>query len=383
MKNTLLLLLFLCPQAYGQALQNINYNYLYDPEAPFSFSTQTAAAHSDSILVAFKLSIDDTLQTPVGRYLLSWELRESRSEKEGQVFSPASQFVVKRGAISGSFVIQKSSAVLCAKVIDQQAKTAWYFVVDSDGHSLVSGLLASDHQFVVQKYLRTNTSITLPEPAQQLVSYYADNFPAASPAFAETQALVNSAIKPDSVFQLSHTFTPVSTGLYLLQADTTLAKGIAFRAEVDYPKFTSIENLADPLTYITTKNELDRLKMAKGDKKAFDKIVIGITGTTERAKIFMRNYFRRVELANRHFTSYKEGWKTDRGMVYIIYGKPGFVYKFSDREVWEYEAEDGKTSFTFVKSSTLFDPNNFVLVRKKSYRDKWLAAIDLIRNARF
>ncbi len=383
MKNILLLLLFVGSQSYGQALQNINYNYLYDPDAPFSFTTKTSGTIGDSILVGYELFIHDTLQTAPNRYSLSWELRESRSEKEGIAFFPATQPAIKRGVVSGSFSIQKSSAVLCAKVIDQQAKAAWYFIVDSDDHSLVSGLLATDDEFITQKYIRTTTSLTLTAQGQQLVFYYANNFPAASPAFAETQALVNSSLKPDSVFQIQHSFVPVSKGLYLLQSDTSVAKGIAFRAEEDYPKFRSIENLADPLTYITTKNELDRLKIAKGDKKAFDKIIIGIAGNAERAKIFMRYYFRRVELANRLFTSYKEGWKTDRGMMYIIYGKPDFAYKFSDREVWEYETADGKAIFTFVKSSTLFDPNNFVLVRKKSYRDGWLAAIDLIRNARF
>ena len=97
----------------------------------------------------------------------------------------------------------------------------------------------------------------------------------------------------------------------------------------------------------------------------------------------MRSYFRRVELANRYFTSYKEGWKTDRGMIYIIFGKPDTVFRFNDREVWDYKNDRLEISFTFSRSSSLFDPDNFVLIREKKYENAWYEMIDLWRNARF
>jgi hypothetical protein len=113
-------------------------------------------------------------------------------------------------------------------------------------------------------------------------------------------------------------------------------------------------------------------------------VILGVTGDTERAKHFMRTYFRRVELANQYFTSYKEGWKTDRGMIYIIFGLPNQILRFNEREVWEYkDAMFKKIEFTFVKSSTLFDPDNFVLIRDKKFQETWYDVIDLWRNARF
>jgi hypothetical protein len=36
----------------------------------------------------------------------------------------------------------------------------------------------------------------------------------------------------------------------------------------------------------------------------------------------MEEYYRRVAFANRSFTTFRDGWKTDRGMVYIILGPP-------------------------------------------------------------
>jgi hypothetical protein len=110
---------------------------------------------------------------------------------------------------------------------------------------------------------------------------------------------------------------------------------------------------------------------------------LSITGTPERARIFMRNYFRRVEQANVLFSSYKEGWKTDRGIIYIIFGPPEEVFLVGNREVWEYNNVYYKGRFTFVKSPTIFDPENFVLIRDKNYSDNWYSMIDLWRKARF
>jgi GWxTD domain-containing protein len=172
-------------------------------------------------------------------------------------------------------------------------------------------------------------------------------------------------------------------GLYLVQKDTSSKEGFAFRVEQDYPRLTRIESLADPLIYICTKQEFARVKEAKGDKKAFDRAILGITGNASRAKDFIRNYYKRVEWANTYFTSYKEGWKTDRGMIYILYGLPDELFKFNDREVWTFNNNGVKTTFNFVKSQTLFDPENYVLIREKKFQEVWYDKVDLWRNARF
>lgn len=42
---------------------------------------------------------------------------------------------------------------------------------------------------------------------------------------------------------------------------------------------------------------------------------------------FKEIYYERMAFANEHFTSGIQGWKTDRGMVYILYGKPDKIEK--------------------------------------------------------
>jgi GWxTD domain-containing protein len=218
-----------------------------------------------------------------------------------------------------------------------------------------------------------------------LISFYKDVFPAASPVFAVTQGAVSPTMKVDSSFRVSASspITFYQKGLYLTKHDNNAAHGFTFRVEDDYPKLGRLETLLGPLIYITTKDENEKLLQAGGDKKKFDPVILGITGNSERAKTFMRSYFKRVEFANKQFTSYKEGWKTDRGMVYIIYGAPDVVYISEGREVWEYRGERLSQRFQFIKSETIFDPNNFVLIRNKAFQRLWLEKVDLWRKARF
>ncbi len=136
-----------------------------------------------------------------------------------------------------------------------------------------------------------------------------------------------------------------------------------------------------PLILITAPDEFNELSNVKGEKAKFDKVILNITGDKERAKIFMKNFFHNIELANIYFSSYKEGWKTDRGMMYLIFGLPDEVSKNSGNEIWNYK--NLNTKFTFVKSGSVYDPENYVLLRDKKFSDIWLSVVDLWRKGRF
>jgi GWxTD domain-containing protein len=66
----------------------------------------------------------------------------------------------------------------------------------------------------------------------------------------------------------------------------------------------------------------------------------------------MEEYYARVEYANRHFKHYIDGWRTDMGMVYIMFGPPNnvdrhpFEIDSKPYEVWSYY--DLNYSFVFV-----------------------------------
>ncbi|HEY8938134.1 MAG TPA: GWxTD domain-containing protein [Cyclobacteriaceae bacterium] len=370
----------------AQNLRDINYSYLYNGSTGFSFDL-APIRQTDGWTVFFRLQLSDTTYS-INAYTIQWDKREQLTDKEGSTIS-SDQITLASAKLSQTgnlkFGLSTNQQIIVAKVINNTTKRAWiFYTVLFPDHSVNSYLQSADGDFIFEPYINVNKSVALhgfKEDESVIVSYYNDAFPAAAPAFSEGLARVNAAIKPDSIFTLTNAqLTSFSKkGLYLVQKDTTTVEGFAFRVEDGYPKFKHIQDLVGPFVYVCAKDEYDKLRMAGNDKKQFDKNVLAITRDTDRAREFMKTYFNRAEVANHLFTSYKEGWKTDRGMTYLIYGPPPTVYKFADREVWSY----GRTDFSFAKSSTLFDPDNYVLIRNKKYATEWYEKVDLIRNSRF
>ena len=56
----------------------------------------------------------------------------------------------------------------------------------------------------------------------------------------------------------------------------------------------------------------------------------------------MNEYYKRVAYSNIHFDSFIDGWETDRGMIYIIFGPPDEIEKYMIQqrpepyEIWQY-----------------------------------------------
>jgi GWxTD domain-containing protein len=372
--------------AKAQVLRTINYNYIYRPAEEFTFSWKVLPRNNQVEIMYLLERNSETVQ--LADYDVLWEARKDLSEKEGKPVNGIQPAETTAGSKSGKVVLDASVAgqIIVARVTNATRKRVWLYFQTIP--SIAQPYLMQNNRFLLKNYARIDESLSIHgfETGKPLiVSYYSQNFPSAAPPFSTAQARVAPVMKPDSIYGVTETNTVSynKTGLYLIQQDTTSATGLAFRIEDDYPKLGRIESLAGPLIYICTKQEYDKLKAAGNDKAAFDKVILTITGNTDRARTFMRSYFRNVELANRYFSSYKEGWKTDRGMIYIIYGLPDAVYILGDREVWEYKNNAFSGQFTFVKSASVFDPENFVLVRDKSYQDTWYQMIDLWRKARF
>ncbi|SHG90246.1 GWxTD domain-containing protein [Chryseolinea serpens] len=388
MRYLFIVLLLLTLSAGAQTLRDINYSFLYNPAEPFTFDvkvTRNAAGWT----AFYSLTLRDTTLR-ADQFLVQWDTRSSLGDKEGTpINGEAITKTLDKFTAEGELKVPLSSAplILTAKVLNNNLKHAWIYWRILEPNYPTNGFLTTSAKPVTTSYVKVNTPVTLHgDEGARIVSYYGDDFPAAVPAFSEGMARVSRGLHVDTTMAMidGQEISFPRKGLYLVQKDTLSAEGVAFRVEDDYPRLARIQSLADPLIYVCTRQEFDRVKAAKGDKKAFDRVILGITGDTERAKHFMRTYFRRVELANQYFTSYKEGWKTDRGMIYIIFGLPHEIFRFNDREVWQYkDSMFKKIEFTFVKSSTLFDPDNFVLIRDKKFQETWYDVIDLWRNARF
>jgi GWxTD domain-containing protein len=376
---------FFCFTTEAQVLRDVNYNYLYDPGAVFTLHWKVVK-ENEGYKVFYQLQQNDT--TRKSEITLQLETRASVGEKSGKtIFNSAPVMKAAAPVEAVNFQAEESQQIVVAKVTIADAGKTKAYMFYKQLPKTKSAYLMADQKSVVHSFTQINKSLTFfgfDEGKQIQISYYDDSFPAAAPAFSTAQAKVPVTIKPDSVFSLNaEAISFTKKGLYLAQQDTSSAEGLSFRVEEDYPKLGKLESLAGPLIYICTKQEAEKLRVAGNDKKKFDQVILTITGNAERARTFMRSYFKRVEQANQYFSSYKEGWKTDRGMLYIILGLPEEVYLFEDREVWEYKNENMKGRFQFVKSPTLFDPHNYVLIRDKKFTTTWYEMVDLWRKARF
>lgn len=151
-----------------------------------------------------------------------------------------------------------------------------------------------------------------------------------------------------------------------------------------FPEVGTIEQMMQPIRYISTSSEFKKVKNAVNYKKAIDAFWLGLARNEERAKKMIKEYYSRVEISNRYFTSFSEGWKTDRGIIYIVYGIPTTVYKGLDQETWIYGEEDNILSvkFNFIREDNSNSTNDFKLVRNSEYKNNWYRAVDMWRQAK-
>jgi GWxTD domain-containing protein len=124
-----------------------------------------------------------------------------------------------------------------------------------------------------------------------------------------------------------------------------------------------IDAAIEQLSYIAKDKELDHIKeaMTQEEKQKrfmeFWKKRDPNPNTVRNEK--MEEHYARIEYANKHFKHYTEGWRTDMGMVYIIFGSPNNVDRHpfdSDSkpyEVWSYY--ELNYSFVFIDQTGFGD----------------------------
>ena len=174
-------------------------------------------------------------------------------------------------------------------------------------------------------------------------------------------------------------------GFVFFQLDTLNDLGFTlFNFHNDYPLLKSAKQLIPPLRYLTTKDEFDLLVSSINPKVAVDKYWLSNATSKERARTLIRVYYSRVEFANKLFSCHLEGWKTDRGMISIIFGTPSYTSLVRNSEVWIYGDENNIHSLKFVfdQKPNPFSSNDYVLSRNYSYKNPWYRAVESWRNGK-
>ena len=217
-----------------------------------------------------------------------------------------------------------------------------------------------------------------------ITSYkYSQEFSAAMPPMADTRT--NSRrLNIEDVTAVTDSFHLERGKFYFFQKDTSSFSGVGLLATTPlYPKLISLEEVIAPLIYISTTKEFDAIAKADEKKKAMDKFFLEIAGNRDRALNLIRRYFKRVRDANFFFTTYKEGWKTDRGMVYVVMGSPSRVSRNLVQERWTYRPNgSGEMTFIFDRVKNIFTNNHYTLRRSEDFSKDWFRQVDLWRKGR-
>jgi GWxTD domain-containing protein len=124
-----------------------------------------------------------------------------------------------------------------------------------------------------------------------------------------------------------------------------------------------LDEAIEQMKYFASSDDLDSIKSARDDKekkKRFEEYWERRNPTPgSKFNRAMVEYYKRVAYANENFKHYIDGWKTDRGMVYVIYGAPSAVDRHpmdvesKPYEVWEYY--DISKRFVFIDESGFGD----------------------------
>ncbi len=252
-----------------------------------------------------------------------------------------------------------------------------------------SGLFLKDSlNPIFSGWIQNQDSVLINTPGNnQVIAYfYHHEFDPARPPMTLRPTSGSGTLDIDTILVLPavHYFAPPETGLYFFQVDSSSTLGAALLVTDDhYPQPQEIKELTEPLIYITTKSEYQKISNDLTNKQALDKFWLSTIGSPEVARRAIKTFYNNIEVANKLFSSYKEGWKTDRGMIYTVMGPPLSVVKNHDTETWTYtNIASNEMNFVFKKIRNIFSNNHYELLRDKSYDQQWFLAIDRWREGR-
>jgi GWxTD domain-containing protein len=197
---------------------------------------------------------------------------------------------------------------------------------------------------------------------------------------------------------IEYKFANQQRGNYRFEVDLKRGQQDAFRGRAfgirseHFPHIKSPEEMVGPLAYLMNKNDFERFQQISNTdslKKAIDTFWLKNIGNTSKAKNVIQLFYERVENANKQFSNFKEGWKTDRGMIYILFGPPWYTIDGFKSLEWYYSNnhQQAELSYTFEQprlENEFFPFEHYILNRSTNYysiqyqqRELWLSGMIL------
>jgi len=153
-----------------------------------------------------------------------------------------------------------------------------------------------------------------------------------------------------------------------------------------------LQNLLDKLSFLADSHEKTMMKslISRSDKENFLTRFIEIKLANLNIGITPYSYFislrDRIDLVDKKYGSLRrEGYKTDRGKVYLIYGEPSDIERSVSKsdtkpyEIWTYDGIEGSVIFVFGDKT---EDGSFELLhstkRGEIYNSEWKSTLQYI-----
>lgn len=149
-----------------------------------------------------------------------------------------------------------------------------------------------------------------------------------------------------------------------------------------------VDKVFEQSRYVALRDETEQYKKLKG-VEAKRKAIYDFWRSRDEDKSTPINetkleYFKRVEIVNSLYrTGFREGWKTDRGRVFVIYGQPDEIERHANEtdvkpyEVWYYNSIQGGVQFIFGDRTGFSD---YILLhsthRNELHDEQWRRQIE-------
>ncbi|MFC2116088.1 GWxTD domain-containing protein [Bacteroidota bacterium] len=392
------------PQQKETARQNLAslYNPSSTPLHPEFVVYHETATRSRVYIKIFPVELLFNQANPEGTYQsslrITYELRELIDGKESEMIadSTSQDFTLRRDEAKSVFVanlpirtregsqymlkitttdrLRRKGATNFMHVDRSTVNTAQNYLVisASNGYPSFDKVFHSNEIFHV-RFNRKGVDTVY-------VKRYRNNFPLPRPPITNL-----SSPKPDYildsilayVYSDSTNYILAEEGMYHIQVDPEKPGGLTlFNFGGNFPRVANTADMIGPLAYLVSSTEFNELSNQTNKKLALDNFWLKAAGNVQSARELIRVYYNRVFFANYFFTSYKEGWKTDRGMMFIVYGPPNLLTKRGNTENWVYYRKKSREplQFVFSRHDNPYTQNDFLLERN-FVNSMWVQAV--------
>lgn len=220
------------------------------------------------------------------------------------------------------------------------------------------------------------------------VDYYTLDRTLPRPAFSSSPEIPLKSF-PDTSFIYtwsdSTQYQLPQPGIYHFRLSYASKEGMTvYNFGESFPRVKTPDDLLGPLVYLTSSAEFRDIRMESNRKLAIDNFWLKLNPDIASSRELIRVFYNRVYFANMYFSSFKEGWKTDRGMIYIIFGPPRMLERDSDMEKWTYYTKKGGATavFVFNREENQFTNLDYQLERTANSSAFWREAVESWRKGK-